>query len=232
MAKLGVRTVDELVGRTDLLTRSQAATLEGSARRSGPFGRSCRIPCVDERRDVHFTAAGCLRLPAGADAGHAGADEEARRAALRPSAGARQHVYAELSCATPNRAFGTILGREITSHRSATACRKTPSPVDCHGTGGQSFRRVHPPGPDPGAGRRRQRLPRQGPVRRQARSSIRRRSRTFDRQREHRHRQRGRSTAPPAARRSSAAWRASASACATPARLPSWRAWATTAAST
>ena len=66
MARLGVRTVDELVGRSDLLQvreklvthRAETVDLRGHAGQS-----------LDGRAKSHFDPRRCLRLPPGADRG-------------------------------------------------------------------------------------------------------------------------------------------------------------------
>ena len=69
MAKLGVRTVDELVGRTDLL-RVKPAAPGGSGSGLHPAQpRHCKQQCP-------LYQGGQLRLPSGKHAGHEGADEK------------------------------------------------------------------------------------------------------------------------------------------------------------
>ena len=73
MAKLGVRTVDELVGRTDLLhvkpaaPGSRAAKMDLELHPAQPRHRKQQRP---------LCAGGYLRLPSGKHAGHEGAAEE------------------------------------------------------------------------------------------------------------------------------------------------------------
>ena len=76
MAKLGVRTVEELVGRTDLLrvkpepAGSRASELDLGALLSNP---------LIENSNVHFRAEGRLQLRPGKDPRHAGADEKVQK---------------------------------------------------------------------------------------------------------------------------------------------------------
>ena len=91
MAKLGVRTVDELVGRTDLLkVKSLRPQVPAPARwicpafLQNPYGR-------EPQRT--FQPEGCLQLPAGKDARHEGADEEVQEE-LRYRRAEAQHRYA------------------------------------------------------------------------------------------------------------------------------------------
>jgi hypothetical protein len=75
MAKLGVRTVDELVGRTDLLRvkppPQAAAQRAGSAPHPGQP--------ADRKQQRALCAGGRLQLPSGKHARHARADEEVQK---------------------------------------------------------------------------------------------------------------------------------------------------------
>ena len=74
MAKLGVRTVEELVGRTDLLrvrkhaVNERAATVDLSAILGNPY--------VNGAYKTHFDPADVVRLPSGTDGGYVGAAAE------------------------------------------------------------------------------------------------------------------------------------------------------------
>ena len=113
-----------------------------------------------------------------------------------------------------NRTVGTILGSELTRRYGGAGLPDDTIQIKFTGSAGQSFGAFVPAGHDADARRRRQRLRRQGPLRRQdhrlsapdvARSSPRTTSSSAT----------SPSTAPPAAGRSSAAGPASGSASAT-----------------
>ena len=131
----------------------------------------------------------------------------------------------------PHRRHDAV-GGGLAPLRRARACRRTRSSIKFTRLGRPELRRVPGAGHRDRARGRRQRLLRQGPVRRAASSSYPPKTRRFVRRGQHHRRQRRRSTARPAARCSCAARRASASACATAARPRSSKASATTAAST
>jgi glutamate synthase domain-containing protein 2 len=132
----------------------------------------------------------------------------------RPALERGEPVAATLPIRNVNRVVGTMLGSEVTRRYGADGCRKTPSactsrarPARASAPSCRAASRSILEG-------RRQRLLRQRPCRAARSSSIRRPARP-SRRGKHHHRQRGLSTARPAARPTSAAWPASASACAT-----------------
>ncbi len=137
MAKLGVRTVDELVGRTDLLKRKETLTadqqkIDLTQILSNPYEGSREKVTFDRKKvyDFHLE-----KTP----------DE---KVLLKQLSGAiSQGVKKSLTVEVKNtdRAFGTILGSEIT--------RKLGDQVDedsyrilCRGAGGQSFGAFIPAG--------------------------------------------------------------------------------------
>ena len=152
------------------------------------------------------------------------------RCASRPwSAASRSRRRCRSATSTASSARS--LGSEMTRRYGAGGPAGRHDPAALQGLGRPELRRVRAARHDADAGRRRQRLRRQGAVRRQdhrlpagraRRSSPRRTSSSAT----------SPSTARPAARRTSAAWPASASASATAASTRSCRRSATTAAST
>ena len=157
MARLGVRTVDELVGRTDLLrvrrpaVNERAATVDLSAILDNPYAG---------RAKTHFDPADVydFRLE---DTVDLRVLEKKLGSALQK--GEPQRL--ELAVSSTDRAVGTILGSDITRLHGDSLPDGTFT-VKCTGGGGQSFGAFLPQGPHPGAGGGRQRLPGQGPVRR------------------------------------------------------------------
>ena len=217
MAKLGVRTVDELVGRTDLLKVKPAPA--GS--RAGEMDLTALLqnPLV-ENSNVHFNAKDVYNFQL-----EKTPDMRILMKKFKKSFDSAEPKPSTVTLDVGNtdRAFGTIIGSEITARFGNTLPDDTFHVV-CHGYGGQSFGAFIPKGltrmttsaracPAASSSSTRRRTP---PLT-AARTSS---SATWH------------CTVLRAARRSSTAWPVSASACATPAQLPLWRAWATMAAST
>ena len=223
MASLGFRTVNEMVGRTDMLESAPGGgPLEGGGldfsrilyQPDAPpeVGRYCQIP-QDHGLD---SVAG--------QAGAAGAVQ------ARPGA-RRCRCAATLPIRNVNRVVGTILGSEITRRYGAEGLPEDTIQLHFQGSAGQSFGAFVPKGitlilegdandyfgKGLSGGKMIVYPPEGVHLRRRRRTSS---SATWP------------STGPPAARPTSAAWPASASACATAASTRWWRPWATTAAST
>ena len=162
MAKLGVRTVDELVGRTDLLQvkprrSAHRASDDGFVRHSAePAVEQANVP-LRSGQDVYDFQLERRR-------GHAGADDRSSgKNLIKPS----QSPALLAGCPATDRAFGTLFGSEITRVNAASTCRTIPFMSYCHGGGGQSFGAFIPKGLTLELEGDSQRLPRQGPVRRQ-----------------------------------------------------------------
>lgn len=137
MAKLGVKTVDELVGRTDLLKVKPTAK-EGRASRidlsrilDNPFADSaeCRF---DPKHVFDFELEKTL-------------DERVLLKKLKTAINTKQPKTIEVEVTNVDRAFGTILGSEITKAHG-TSLEDDTYVVKCHGSGGQSFGAFIPKG--------------------------------------------------------------------------------------
>ncbi|HJB69144.1 MAG TPA: glutamate synthase large subunit [Candidatus Fournierella excrementigallinarum] len=136
MAKLGVRTVDEMVGRTDLL-RQRHGTGRGAdvdlsrvlARGGAESGRAVFDPAEAYDFGLEKTLDRALM-----------AKEPVRRALA-------EGVPCRLSTEVANtdRAFGALLGAEITRH-SPEGWAEDTLILDCAGAGGQSFGAFLPKG--------------------------------------------------------------------------------------
>ncbi len=222
MARLGVRTVEELVGRTDLLrvrpepAGSRAGKLDLSALLSNP---------LIENNHVHFDpkAVYDFKLEQTLDMRVLMKKFKKNFEAAQP-----KPARIEVTVGNTDRAFGTIFGSEITARFGNTLPDDTFH-VLCRGYGGQSFGAFLPKGltlelegdsndylgKGLSGGSWWCTRPRRSPT-----TGVRTSSSAM-----------WRCTAPPAAKPSSTAWPANGSACATPAPPPWWRAWATTAAS-
>ncbi len=136
MAKLGIRTVDELVGRSDLLqvadklTTHRAETLNLSALLHNPYGD--KVP--------HFNPADVYDFKL----------EETKTSRivlekLGKSLKAKKHGSIELEVSSTDRTFGTLFGSEITRVCGDTLPEDSYV-VTCHGGGGQSFGAFIPKG--------------------------------------------------------------------------------------
>ena len=136
MAKLGVRTIDEMVGRTDLLRRAENLS-----------GRAARVDL--SRILVQEPAAGVTFDPACAYDFHL-ENVKDETALLRDprvqnalSCGARVKLSVDLG--NTDRTFGTLLGAEIT-RRHPDGLEEDSVVVECRGAGGQSFGAFLPKG--------------------------------------------------------------------------------------
>ena len=128
MAKLGVRTIDELVGRTDLLRVKETA----SGSRASKMNLDCILhnPAI-ENSNVHFVKEDTYDFHL-----ENTLDMKVLMKKFKLNSKAAQSV--ELNVSNTDRAFGTIFGSEITRKFGNTL----PDDVytaHCVGAGGQSF---------------------------------------------------------------------------------------------
>ena len=136
MARLGIRTVEELVGRSDLLrvreklVTHRAETLDLSALLQNPWGD--HVPHFDPKdaHDFHLERTADMRVLM----------EKLGRAL---KAGKPGHLSVEVS--STDRAFGTLFGSEITRQRGDSLPDDTYV-ISCRGGGGQSFGAFIPKG--------------------------------------------------------------------------------------
>ena len=222
LAALGLRSLEEAIGRVDLLDTDRGGRpLEG--RRARPVRRSWSSPTCP-------TASALLHQPS-RTTGSSGRSTTRSCDACRPAIEDGTPVSVELPITNVDRTVGTLLGSEITRRHGGAGLPDGTIDLTFTGLGRPELRRLRAPGRDHAPARRRQRLPRQGALGRPdhraapgrvARSPPRTTSSPAT----------SSSTAPPPARSSSGARWASASASATPGPSPWSRAWATTAAST
>ena len=136
MAKLGVRTVDEMVGRTDLLRQTHGAGRGANvdlsrvlARGGAESGRTVFDPAEVYDFGLEKTLDRALM-----------AKEPVRRA-LAEGVPCRMSVEVK----NTDRAFGALLGAEITRH-SPDGWAEDALILDCAGAGGQSFGAFLPKG--------------------------------------------------------------------------------------
>ncbi len=156
MASLGVRTLDELIGRTDLLEVDGAdRPLEGA--RGRPHARPA-LPRAARGRAApprQAAAAGARRPP------RLGAAARRPRWPSRPKQPRRSSTSA---CATSTAASAACCSSGSPSATAPRACRRTRSRSTSPARPGQSLRRLAGAGRHLHAARRRQRLHGQGPV--------------------------------------------------------------------
>ena len=136
MARLGVRTVDELVGRSDLLKlreglpAGQASTVD----LRGLLG----VPGLDSA--THFNPRNVYDFHL-----ERTLDESVLMARLGKSLKGKKSGRLELNVSSTDRAFGTLFGSEITRQCGDTLPEDSYV-IRCHGGGGQSFGAFIPKG--------------------------------------------------------------------------------------
>lgn len=139
MAKLGVRTVDEMVGRTDLLKKKdfltgQAAKVDLSLILQG-MNEGERKNCVfDPNCAYHF------QLEQTKDEAELLKNKEILESVVQ---GKKSSYQVKLT--NTDRTFGTLLGAEVTRHHPSGLPEDTIT-ILCQGAGGQSFGAFLPKG--------------------------------------------------------------------------------------
>ncbi len=138
MAKLGVRTVDELVGRSDLLkvredlTPAQKQISLGNILDNPYAGRKDVAVIYDPKQKYDFQLEKTL-------------DESVLLRQMGKSIAAGKPMSMEVEVKNTDRAFGTILGSEITRKLGEHVAEDTYR-IHCTGAGGQSFGAFIPSG--------------------------------------------------------------------------------------
>ena len=138
MAKLGVRTVDELVGRTDLLkvkdvpTSERAATLDLSQILYNPYAKEKKGVIFNPKKVYDFELNKTL-------------DEKVLLKQLLPALERGEKRGLEVDVTNTDRTFGTIFGSEIT-RRYPEGLEEDSYVIQCKGAGGQSFGAFIPKG--------------------------------------------------------------------------------------
>lgn len=136
MAKLGVCSVDELVGRTDLLTRKENLTpaqqkIDINGILNNPYaGKAGSI--FEPKKGYDFALEKTL-------------DEKLLLKQMSGAIEAGQKRSMEVDVSNTDRTFGTLLGSEIT-RKFGTALEEDSYRVRCKGAGGQSFGAFIPKG--------------------------------------------------------------------------------------
>ncbi len=137
MAKLGVRTVDELVGHTELLKVKDGLTdrqqkVELGAILANPYEGSRKKVTFDPKQAYDFELEKTM-------------DESVLLKQLGKAIASGQKRSVEVEVKNTDRAFGTILGSEIT-RKLGDDVEEDSYRVLCQGAGGQSFGAFIPKG--------------------------------------------------------------------------------------
>ncbi len=130
MARLGVRTVDELVGRSDLLKVRD--NLTGNAAKMD-LTNILNNPYAGERDDIRFNPDKIYNF--GLDNS---LDEKVLLKELETALEKNQRSILDVNVSNTNRSFGTIFGSEIT-RRYPDGLEEDTFSIKCTGAGGQSF---------------------------------------------------------------------------------------------
>ncbi|MDO4314809.1 MAG: glutamate synthase large subunit [Oscillospiraceae bacterium] len=136
MAKLGIRTVDELVGRSDLLrvreklVTHRAETLDLSGLLQNPYGS--RVPHFDPSTVYDFHLEKTV-------------DMSVLLEKLGKSLKGKKSGRLDLQVSSTDRSFGTLFGSEIT-RACGSSLPDDSYVITCHGGGGQSFGAFIPKG--------------------------------------------------------------------------------------
>lgn len=137
MAKLGIRTVDELVGRTDLLKKKEhipsprAAKVDLSNILGNPYAQM-KLAGYNQKQPFDFKLEDTT-------------DEKILLKKLRSSLASGQKKSLQLEVSNVDRTLGTIFGAEITRMYPEGLPEDTFT-ISCKGSGGQSFGAFIPKG--------------------------------------------------------------------------------------
>ena len=138
MAKLGFRTVDEMVGRSDLLKRNDKVTNEHADRvdlsqiLNNPFAKAGEKVTFDPKDVYDFKLGATL-------------DEKVLLKKFGPAMDKKEKKTVKVEITNTDRTVGTILGAEIT-RKFGTSLEPDTYTVQCKGAGGQSFGAFIPKG--------------------------------------------------------------------------------------
>ncbi len=135
MAKLGVRTVDELVGRTDLLKQRPEAEqyhLDLSAILENPFAKKGYPIHYNQKKLYNFELEKTV-------------DETVLMKEFKKALEKGEKASIEINVGNTNRSLGAIFGSEITKRYHNSLSDDTFT-VKCNGAGGQSFGAFIPKG--------------------------------------------------------------------------------------
>lgn len=137
MAKLGVRTIHELVGRYDLLKKRE---LPESEKRARSIDLSALLDTSFETKENKFDPKQVFDFKL-----ERTVDERIFLKQLRESLKTGQKQQLEVQISNIDRSLGTILGSEIT-RLHGTSLKEDTYVIKCYGSGGQSFGAFIPKG--------------------------------------------------------------------------------------
>ena len=138
MAKLGVKTVDELVGRTDLLEQRD---VPGSGRsKNVDLSQILDNSYIKEAAKIHYDKKNVYDFQL-----EKTVDEKVLLKKFATALDEKQKRSVEVDVTNTDRAVGTLLGAEITRRFGETLDEDTFT-VKCNGAGGQSFGAFIPKG--------------------------------------------------------------------------------------
>ncbi len=137
MAKLGIKTVDELVGRTDLLKVKDEAKNDERARLVD-LSAVLNNPFCEKGEGIHFSADQMFDFEL-----ENSIDEKVLLKKFKLSEKHSQKI--KVAASNTDRAFGTILGSEITK-KYGTSLKDDTFVIEAKGSGGQSFGAFIPKG--------------------------------------------------------------------------------------
>ena len=138
MAKLGVKTVDELVGRTDLLEQRD---VPGSGRsKNVDLSQILDNPYIKEAAKIHYDKKNVYDFQL-----EKTVDEKVLLKKFATALDEKQKRSVEVDVTNTDRAVGTLLGAEIT-RRFGEKLDEDTFTVKCNGAGGQSFGAFIPKG--------------------------------------------------------------------------------------
>ena len=130
MAKLGVKTVDELVGRTDLLEQRD---VPGSGRsKNVDLSQILDNPYIKEAAKIHYDKKNVYDFQL-----EKTVDEKVLLKKFATALDEKQKRSVEVDVTNTDRAVGTLLGAEITRRFGETLDEDTFT-VKCNGAGGQT----------------------------------------------------------------------------------------------
>lgn len=140
MAKLGVRSVNELVGRADLLKAKKLPDEAKSILGKVDLSNILDNPFVKEQKDNRFDAAQMYDFEL-----EKTIDEQVFLKKFKTAMNAGQPKTIEVDVKNTDRSLGTIFGSEITRRFEETLEEDTYV-IKCNGAGGQSFGAFIPKG--------------------------------------------------------------------------------------
>ena len=139
MAKLGVKTVDELVGRTDFL-ESKAGVKESGRAAKVDLSNILNNPYIKEAASIKYDKKNVFDFELDKTV-----DEKILIKKLSDAMDKKQKRSVEVDVKNTDRALGTLLGAEITRRFGESLADDTYT-VKCTGAGGQSFGAFIPKG--------------------------------------------------------------------------------------